>query len=137
RENLLSSRHSFWRKESRLSCRFDVRAPEPPSLRRPRLWRHGGSALVSAMSIETASMQLFGSEGTPEGAQRGGPCAGLVLLDAPGFERMQPAYLVSSREVTIGRDATQSDIVVPEQAVSRAHAKIVYRGQSWVLSDLR
>lgn len=82
-------------------------------------------------------MQLFGSEGTPEGARQGGPCAGLVLLYAPGFERMQPAYLLTSREVTIGRDAEQSDIVVPEQAVSRAHAKIVYRGQGWFLSDLK
>lgn len=89
------------------------------------------------MSIETASMQLFGSEGTPESAQQGGPCAGLVLLYAPNFEQMQPAYPLTSREVTLGRDAQQADIVIPEPSVSRAHAKIAFRGNAWFLTDLK
>jgi transcriptional regulator with PAS, ATPase and Fis domain len=88
------------------------------------------------MSIDTASMQLFGSPASPDGAKKGGTSAGLVLLYAPGFDKMRPAYLLTSSEVTIGRDAEQSGIVVPEQAVSRQHARISYRDGRWLLRDL-
>lgn len=82
-------------------------------------------------------MQVFGPEEGQDAKGRAGSYAGLVLLYAPGYRQMQPAYLFSSREVTIGRDAEQSVIVVPEQAVSRAHARIAYRRDSFWLSDLK
>lgn len=88
------------------------------------------------MLIDTASMQLYGSPASPDGAKKGGTSAGLVLLYAPGFETMRAAYLLTSSEVTIGRDAEQSSIVVPEQAVSRQHARITYRDGRWFLRDL-
>ncbi len=61
--------------------------------------------------------------------------AGLVLLYAPNFEQLSPAYVFVSPELTIGRDPTAL-ICVPEQAVSRQHARIVQMGERWVLQDL-
>ena len=74
--------------------------------------------------------------------------AGLVLLYAPNFEQLSPAYVFVSPELTIGRDPTNL-ICVPEQAVSRQHARI-YAAQApapsngsattgevrWMLQDL-
>jgi transcriptional regulator with GAF, ATPase, and Fis domain len=69
----------------------------------------------------------------------GGPDAaskpGLVLLYAPNFQQLQPAYVFNAQSLTIGRDAT-NPVCVPEQAVSRQHARIEYGGRRWVLLDL-
>lgn len=89
------------------------------------------------MSFETATMQLFDAPASPDGLRQGGTSAGLVLLYAPGFEHMQATYLLTSREVTIGRDPSQSSVVLHEQAVSREHARISYREGRWFLSDLK
>ncbi len=61
--------------------------------------------------------------------------AGLVLLYAPNFEQLSPAYPFFSTEVILGRDAACS-ICIPEQAVSRQHARIVRERDQWVLHDL-
>ncbi len=67
--------------------------------------------------------------------------SGLVLLYAPNFEQLSPAYVFVSPELTIGRDASNL-ICVPEQAVSRQHARIYARvdpstsRESWILQDL-
>jgi transcriptional regulator with GAF, ATPase, and Fis domain len=67
--------------------------------------------------------------------------SGLVLLYAPNFEQLSPAYVFVSQELTIGRDASNL-ICVPEQAVSRQHARIFSRvdpattQEDWILQDL-
>ena len=61
--------------------------------------------------------------------------AGLVLLYAPNFEQLSPAYVFVSPELTIGRDASNL-ICVPEQAVSREHARLYARDTRWMLQDL-
>jgi transcriptional regulator with GAF, ATPase, and Fis domain len=60
---------------------------------------------------------------------------GLVLLYARNFEQFQPAYPFHKPTVVIGRDST-ADVCVPEQAVSRQHARIGFDGTRWVLTDL-
>ena len=69
--------------------------------------------------------------GGPESASR----PGLVLLYAPNFDQFQPAYPFQTPAVVIGRDNT-ADVCVPEQAVSRQHARIAFDGTRWVLKDL-
>ncbi|MBS2015815.1 MAG: sigma 54-interacting transcriptional regulator [Deltaproteobacteria bacterium] len=61
--------------------------------------------------------------------------AGLVLLYAANFEQLSPAYVFVSPELTIGRDPSNL-ISVPEQAVSRQHARIYSRDNRWYLQDL-
>jgi transcriptional regulator with GAF, ATPase, and Fis domain len=61
--------------------------------------------------------------------------AGLVLLYAPNFEHLSPAYAFVSPEVTIGRDPSNL-ICVPEQAVSREHARIYAKDTRWMLQDM-
>lgn len=67
----------------------------------------------------------------------GGPVEppGLVLLYAPNFEHFHPAYVFNSPELVIGREASLP-VCVPEQAVSRQHARIALRGDRWILTDL-
>jgi transcriptional regulator with GAF, ATPase, and Fis domain len=71
------------------------------------------------------------SEAMPTARDR----AGLVLLYAPNFEQLSPAYVFVSQELTVGRDPSAL-ICVPEQAVSRQHARFVQVGTRWVLQDL-
>ncbi|HEY8077245.1 MAG TPA: sigma 54-interacting transcriptional regulator [Labilithrix sp.] len=61
--------------------------------------------------------------------------AGLVLLYAPNFEQLSPAYVFVSPELTIGRDPSNL-ICVPEQAVSRQHARFYLNDTRWMLKDL-
>src|SRR5262245_11959248 len=60
---------------------------------------------------------------------------GLVLLYAPNFEQLSPAYVFVSPELTIGRDPSNL-ICVPEQAVSRQHARLYTRDGRWMIQDL-
>ena len=60
---------------------------------------------------------------------------GLVLLYAPNFDQFYPAYVFTFSELTIGRDAS-NPVCVPEQAVSRQHARIAFDGKRWMLTDL-
>ena len=70
-------------------------------------------------------------DSTPSHKER----AGLVLLYAPNFEQLSPAYVFVSPELTIGRDPTNL-ICVPEQAVSRQHARIFAQDARWMLQDM-
>src|SRR5450432_2605095 len=61
--------------------------------------------------------------------------AGLVLLYAPNFEHLQPAYPFFTQEIIVGRDPTCS-ICIREHAVSRQHARIVAGSDQWVVFDM-
>ncbi len=69
--------------------------------------------------------------GSPEGMSK----PGLVLLFAPNYTQFAAAYVFQVPELILGRDPTAS-ICIPEQAVSRQHAKIAYVAEQWVLTDL-
>ncbi len=69
------------------------------------------------------------------GAQGRAALPGLVLLYAPNFEQFYSSYVFTVAQLVIGRDTTNS-ICVPEQAVSRQHARITFDGRRWILSDL-
>jgi transcriptional regulator with GAF, ATPase, and Fis domain len=84
-----------------------------------------------SVSVITASMQAYDEHpGSPEG---GAP--GFVLLYAPGFETLQPAYRFTGGEVLIGRDPPAS-VLLPLPAVSRQHARLSFDGERWWLEDL-
>jgi transcriptional regulator with GAF, ATPase, and Fis domain len=90
----------------------------------------------------TGTSSSYGDDsasGSPEKAPSGSPDGaskpGLVLLYAPNFEQLQPAYAFSVPSLIIGRDLA-NPVCVPEQAVSRQHARIAYDGRRWILSDL-
>ncbi len=61
--------------------------------------------------------------------------AGLVLLFAPNFAELAPACVFDSPETTIGRDPTNR-LCIPDQAVSRQHARIYATDSLWRLQDL-
>jgi transcriptional regulator with GAF, ATPase, and Fis domain len=60
---------------------------------------------------------------------------GFVLLYAPNFDQFYAAYVFSTPELIIGREISNS-ICVPEQAVSRQHARVRLEGKRWMLRDL-
>ena len=60
---------------------------------------------------------------------------GLVLLYAPRFEELAAAYPFFTSEIVVGRDPTCS-VCIPDQAVSRNHARMFLEGDDWVLRDL-
>jgi transcriptional regulator with GAF, ATPase, and Fis domain len=78
----------------------------------------------------------FVQEEPTGGAQFRSSRPGLVLLYAPNFEQFYSAYVFSVAELIIGRDPA-NPVCVPEQAVSRQHARITYDGRRWLLTDLR
>jgi DNA-binding NtrC family response regulator len=78
-------------------------------------------------------MQVYGAQAAPD--SRPGTRAGLVLLYAPSYQHFSPAYLLHERDLVIGRDPA-CQICIPEQAVSRQHARVHYRDGRWVLTDL-
>jgi transcriptional regulator with GAF, ATPase, and Fis domain len=94
------------------------------------------------------SSSYTGGDDKPREASMGSPDApskpGLVLLYAPNFEQFQTAYVFGASELVIGRETT-NPVCVPEQAVSRQHARIAYTtaqtpdgtaSAKWVLTDL-
>jgi transcriptional regulator with GAF, ATPase, and Fis domain len=93
------------------------------------------------MKHRTGTSSSYGvtDESSPSDYDPGGPEAntksGLVLLYAPNFTQFQPAYVFDAPELIIGRDV-QNQVCVPEQAVSRQHARIGYQHPRWVLRDL-
>ena len=89
----------------------------------------------------TAAMQVYGVAASPDNPR--GTRAGLVLLYAPSFEQFAPAYLLSERDLILGRDPASCQVCVPEAAVSRQHARVRWRAGpepgspgAWVLTDL-
>ncbi|NUP10314.1 MAG: sigma 54-interacting transcriptional regulator [Polyangiaceae bacterium] len=78
-------------------------------------------------------MNRYGAQASPDLSR--GTRAGLVLLYAPSFDHFSPAYLLSERDLIIGRDPSSS-ICVPEGAVSRQHARIRFKDGQWLISDM-
>jgi DNA-binding NtrC family response regulator len=64
-----------------------------------------------------------------------GNLPGLVLLYAPGFEELAPAYPFRKREILIGRDES-ADIRIAGRAASRLHASIRIDEGRWKIADL-
>src|SRR5215469_13332969 len=60
---------------------------------------------------------------------------GIVLLYAPNFDQLYPAYVFTSNVIVVGRDAA-NPICIPEQAVSRQHARFSAVQDAWILWDL-
>ncbi|MCC6555772.1 MAG: sigma 54-interacting transcriptional regulator [Polyangiaceae bacterium] len=60
---------------------------------------------------------------------------GLVLLYAPDYEALAPAYPFRKHEILIGRDES-ADIRIPGRAVSRTHACIRLEDGRWTITDL-
>jgi transcriptional regulator with GAF, ATPase, and Fis domain len=89
--------------------------------------RTGTSSTYGGADSEPTSLV----PGSPESASK----PGLVLLYAPNFEQLEPAYVFDVPELVIGREVTNR-ICVAEQAVSRQHARIAYDARRWVLTDL-
>ena len=77
----------------------------------------------------------YADDSLPPGEVRAAARPGLVLLYAPNFEHLHPAYPFGPHDITIGRDPVHS-VCIPEQAVSRMHARIRREGDSYVLTDL-
>jgi DNA-binding NtrC family response regulator len=80
----------------------------------------------------TATMQVYGVAASPD---RQGTRAGLVLLYAPSFTQFSPAYLLTERDLIIGRDPA-AGVCIPEAAVSRQHARVSFKDGHWMLTDL-
>src|SRR5215813_13743718 len=85
------------------------------------------------------SSSYTGADDRPREMSPGSPGApskpGLVLLYAPNFEQFQTAYVFAAPELIIGREPT-NPVCVPEQAVSRQHARISFMAGRWLLTDL-
>ncbi len=77
----------------------------------------------------------YADDSLPQGDARAIPRPGLVLLYAPNFEQLHPAYPFGPHDITIGRDPVHA-VCIPEQAVSRMHARIRREGDAYVLTDL-
>jgi transcriptional regulator with PAS, ATPase and Fis domain len=97
------------------------RASEPARMTRERT---GASSRYGGASTAPPSASL---------ARAGHP--GLVLLYAPEHEEFAPAHPFLGAELLIGREPT-CHVCVPEQAVSRQHARISRESDRWVLRDL-
>src|SRR5437763_506438 len=80
------------------------------------------------------SSSYEGDEIAPQGPD-GETRPGLVLLYAPNFEQFSPAYPFTQPELIMGRDP-ENPVCIPEQAVSRQHARIVQEDDEWVLIDM-
>ncbi len=61
--------------------------------------------------------------------------AGLVLLYAPRYDEMAPAFLFSRPEMTVGREPSK-DLVIPDEGVSRSHALLRYHNDEWHIQDV-
>ncbi|MEM1029883.1 MAG: sigma 54-interacting transcriptional regulator [Myxococcota bacterium] len=81
----------------------------------------------------TASMERYDGRRTTSGGP--GSHAGLVLLYAPGFRQLQPAYALTDDRILIGREPP-ADILIAQPAVSRSHAQLVRDAHGWSIRDL-
>jgi DNA-binding NtrC family response regulator len=98
------------------------------------MWSHACVILSTVTGRErttTASMQVYDRRTAPAGTVG----AGLVLLFAPGFENLQPAYPLEGHQVLIGREPP-AEVLVPQPAVSRSHARLQFDDSGWTITDL-
>jgi transcriptional regulator with GAF, ATPase, and Fis domain len=61
--------------------------------------------------------------------------AGLVLLYAPNYAELQPAYPLAGEHLVMGREPP-ANLVIAQPAVSRSHAELRFDGQRWIIRDL-
>lgn len=78
--------------------------------------------------------QTTGAAFDTTSAEQGSSSAGLVLLYAAAYASMPAAFPFAKAEVVIGREDS-ADVTVPDSAVSRRHASIVFDGAGWSLVD--
>ena len=83
------------------------------------------------MRYPTGASSTYGEDARDSSTAR----AGLVLLYAPNFAELAPSFIFDREELVVGRETT-SAICVPEQAVSRQHARFFRQGDQWLLQDL-
>ncbi|HSO00209.1 MAG TPA: sigma 54-interacting transcriptional regulator [Candidatus Nanopelagicales bacterium] len=93
----------------------------------------GPSSSTSRGDFEaTRSMQMHtGPAATPSDGGR----PGLVLLYAPEYEQMRPAYVFGAQELILGRDP-RADVPILGAAASRLHARICEDDGCWSVADL-
>ncbi|MFO0660981.1 MAG: sigma 54-interacting transcriptional regulator [Polyangiaceae bacterium] len=78
----------------------------------------------------TAQMQVFEPD---EGSESS---AGLVPLYAGGGTQLPGVFLLKGGDTVIGRDATEVDLCLDRQAISRKHVQISGRRGRWKVTDL-
>jgi hypothetical protein len=81
---------------------------------------------ISAGNEETVLLSDFAEGGEKVRAR-------LISLD----DRNEAPHILSADEYRIGKSETASDIVLPSEAVSRLHAKIVWKKDHYELRDMR
>ncbi|MCA9625784.1 MAG: sigma-54-dependent Fis family transcriptional regulator, partial [Myxococcales bacterium] len=81
----------------------------------------------------TASMEVYDDRRVP--SSEGPRQAGLVLLYAPGYRKLPPAYPIAKHEIVLGREPP-ADVLIPQPAVSRSHAKIIQDHHGFTIRDL-
>lgn len=86
----------------------------------------------SALPVDTGQMPDRSGVGRPGGD--GNSSAGLVLLYAPCFEHMAPAYVFQKPGMLVGR-GPQADVCVPHPFVSEKHAWISLEGDQYWIQD--
>ena len=82
----------------------------------------------------TASMEVY-DDRRKESSEGGASHAGVVLLYAPGYRSLSSAYPFVKEETLIGREAP-AEILIPQPAVSRSHAKIINDAKGCTIQDL-
>ncbi len=90
---------------------------------------------MAATKQHTGVSSPYADDSLPPGEVHAAARPGLVLLYAPNFEQLHPAYPFGPHDITIGRDPVHS-VCIPEQAVSRMHARIRRVDDAYLLTDL-
>ncbi len=75
--------------------------------------------------------------GAPQGARRAlSTDAGLVVLYAPNHHELPPVLRLHPEVTIFGREPPEGGVRIPQNAVSRLHARIARVDQEWRLTDL-
>jgi len=74
--------------------------------------------------------------GAPPGAKRRTPRKGPATLELIDSGDVSPTFTIDKETVQIGRLA-DNDIMLPDPNVSRAHARVSRRGDSYFITDLK
>ncbi|MCJ7745421.1 MAG: FHA domain-containing protein, partial [Actinobacteria bacterium] len=75
--------------------------------------------------------------GEPQpGARRRAPHKGPAVLELVDSGDVSPAFTVDKETVQIGR-LSDNDIMLPDPNVSRVHARVSRRGDSYFITDLK
>jgi DNA-binding NtrC family response regulator len=89
---------------------------------------------VERMPTKTVTMQGFS-----RAAERASPTgAGLVVIFATEPGDLAPVFMLEGPDVVLGREPGPGGFIIPQSAVSRAHARLTRDGTSdtWTIADL-